>query len=87
MGRVVALAVRTNVGEGVAQAGEFARHRLDRLFDRRRVVDVAGVQLDEALQRRAVDLGQMRSHRYAGHMILRALVDRDRDDVAFSSGL
>ena len=51
VGRLVALAVRPHVGEGVALARQFARDRVDRLVDRGGVVDVAGVQLDERLQR------------------------------------
>ena len=46
------------------------------------VVDVARAQSGEPQQRRPVDLAGMRSHGHARDVVLRPLVDRDRDDVA-----
>ena len=84
---VVAIAVRTHIGEGVAAPRQFARHRLDRLVDGGRIVDVARMLGDVGPQivaghfgKRDVTVTRWRRDTAGPHR-------RDGDDVALLLGV
>ena len=80
--RRVAVAMRAHFREGVAVACDVAAHGVDRLVDPAGVVDVARAQSGEPQQRRPVNGRDVRVHVHARDVVLRPLVERDRDDVA-----
>ena len=82
LGRGIAGADRTNLGERVAVAGRIGGHVLQGLLNRVRVVDRAGRGRDVAANHFLVDVRNARFDVDGADAVLLALFDGDRDDVA-----